>query len=116
MISRKINGLWGIDKFHGLPIPNFWIKVNVTIAHVVDVPLMHTHEADDQSLMKIGRNFYLVGLEVCKNNRKLTILVKMIRLDLWFFLWNLEFDNVITSILLVPMNIQFCNVCIFTCT
>jgi hypothetical protein len=44
---RKISGLWGINKFHGLPIPKFWIKVNVAIAHVVDVPLMYTHEADD---------------------------------------------------------------------
>ncbi len=78
VISRKINGLWGIDKCHGLPIPNFWIKVDVAIAHVVDVPLMHIHEADDRFLMKIGRNFYLVELEVCKNNRKLTILAKMI--------------------------------------
>jgi hypothetical protein len=48
----KISGLWGIDKFHGLPIPKFWIKIDIAIAHVVDVPLMHTHEADDQFLMK----------------------------------------------------------------
>ncbi len=47
MALRKISGLWGINKFHGLPIPKFWIKVNVAIAHVVDVPLMYTHEADD---------------------------------------------------------------------
>ncbi len=52
MALGKINGLWGIDKFHGLPIPNFWIKVDVVVAHVVDVPLMHTHGDDDQFLMK----------------------------------------------------------------
>ncbi len=69
--SRKINGLWGINKFHGLPILEFWIKVDLVVVHVVDVPLMHTHEADDQFLMKIGRNFYFVELEVCKKNRKL---------------------------------------------
>ncbi len=50
MALKKINGLWGINKFHNLPIPFFLIKVNVAIAHVVDV--LHTHEADDQFLMK----------------------------------------------------------------
>ncbi len=43
----KINGLWGIDKFHGLLIQKIWIKVDVVVAHVVDVPLMHTHDDDD---------------------------------------------------------------------
>ncbi len=71
MISRKINGLWGINKFHGLPIPNFWIKINLVVAHMVDVPLMHTHEVDDQFLMKIGRNFYLMELELCKKKKKI---------------------------------------------
>ncbi len=52
MALRKINELWGINKFHGLLIPIFFIKVNVAIAHVVDVLLMHTHEANDQFLMK----------------------------------------------------------------
>jgi len=45
--SGKINGLWGIDKFHGDVIPEFSLKVDVVIVHVVDVPLMHLHELDD---------------------------------------------------------------------
>jgi hypothetical protein len=49
---RKISQLWGINKIHSLPIQNFWIKVDVAIAHVVDVLLMHAHEANDQFLMK----------------------------------------------------------------
>jgi hypothetical protein len=44
---RKINGLWGIDKFYGNVIPNFSLKIDVSIVHVVDVPLMHPHEPDD---------------------------------------------------------------------
>ncbi len=38
---------------------------------MVDVPLMHTHEVDDQFLMKIGRNFYLMELELCKKKKKI---------------------------------------------
>jgi hypothetical protein len=47
MATGKINGLWGIDKFHGDVIPNFSLKVDVAIVHVADVPLMHPHELDD---------------------------------------------------------------------
>jgi hypothetical protein len=51
VVSGKISCLWGIDKFNGSPIPNFSVKV-VAIVHVVDVPLMHPHEVDDQVLMQ----------------------------------------------------------------
>jgi hypothetical protein len=49
--QEKITCLWGIDKFHGFPIPNFWVKV-IAIVRVVDVALMHPHEVDDQVLMQ----------------------------------------------------------------
>jgi hypothetical protein len=49
----KINGRWGfMDKFHGLNIPKFWIKVDVAVEHVLDVPLMHPYEVDDQVVIK----------------------------------------------------------------
>ncbi len=52
MALRKINGLWGVDKFHGHFIPSFCVKVDVVIVHVGDVPLMHPHELDDQVLVQ----------------------------------------------------------------
>jgi hypothetical protein len=50
--SSKISNLWGIDKFHGIAIPNFWFKVDLNVVHIGDVPLMHPHEANDQVLVQ----------------------------------------------------------------
>jgi hypothetical protein len=49
--SSSISGLWRIDKFHGLIIPSFWVKVNVANVHMVEVPLMHPHELDNHVVM-----------------------------------------------------------------
>jgi hypothetical protein len=48
----KINGLWGVDKFHGRFIPIFCVKVDVGVVHVGDVPFIHPHELDDQVLVQ----------------------------------------------------------------
>jgi hypothetical protein len=48
----KINDFWGIDRFHGIVIPNFWLKVDVNVVHMGDVPFMHPHEANDQVLVQ----------------------------------------------------------------
>jgi hypothetical protein len=53
VVIRKINGLWGIDKFHGNVIPNFWLKVDVVVVHIGDIPLMHPHsKVDDHVLVQ----------------------------------------------------------------
>jgi len=41
-----------MDKFHGLNIPKFWIKVDVVVEHVLDVLLMHPYEVDDKVVIK----------------------------------------------------------------
>jgi hypothetical protein len=46
--SGTISGVWGIDKFHFKPIPQFFYKVDVTHAKVGDAPLMHPHATGDQ--------------------------------------------------------------------
>lgn len=51
MASSKISGLWSIDKFHNTNIPILWLKVDVHVVHMGDVPLMHPHEANDQVLV-----------------------------------------------------------------
>ncbi len=38
--------------FHGNVIPYFWLKVDVAIVHMGDIPLMHPHEANDQVLVQ----------------------------------------------------------------
>jgi hypothetical protein len=48
----KISGLWGVDKFHGHFIPNFYVKVDVAVVRVGDVPFMHPHELDNQILVQ----------------------------------------------------------------
>lgn len=48
MASGKISGLWGVDKFRGYVIPSFCMKVDVVVIYMVDIPLMHPHEANDQ--------------------------------------------------------------------
>jgi hypothetical protein len=52
MALRKISDLWGIDKFHNTIIPILWLKVDVHVVHMGDVPLMHPHEANDQVLVR----------------------------------------------------------------
>jgi len=47
----KISCHWGVDKFHGSPILEFMLKMDV-VAHVLDTPLMHLHEVDDQALVR----------------------------------------------------------------
>jgi hypothetical protein len=37
-----------VDKFHGSLIPNFSFKVDVAIAHMLDIPFMYPHEVDDR--------------------------------------------------------------------
>jgi hypothetical protein len=37
----------GVDKWHGYVIPNLFVKVDISIIHVVEVPLMVTNEAVD---------------------------------------------------------------------
>ena len=46
--SGTISGVWGVDKFHFKPIPQFFYKVDVTHAQVGDAPLMHPHPGGDQ--------------------------------------------------------------------
>jgi hypothetical protein len=36
-----------MDKFHGSNILEFWFKVDVGVVHVIDIPLLHLHEAND---------------------------------------------------------------------
>ncbi len=52
VVVGKISGLWGTDMFHGNVIPYFWLKVDVAIVHMGDIPLMHPHEANDQVLVQ----------------------------------------------------------------
>ncbi len=52
MVAGKISGLWGIDRFHGNVIPYFWLKVDVAVLHMGDIPLMHPHEVDNQVLVQ----------------------------------------------------------------
>jgi len=41
-------GFGGIDKFHGSVIPIFWLKVDVVVVHIGDIPFMHPRsEVDD---------------------------------------------------------------------
>ncbi len=40
----KISGLWGLDKWHGSIIPNLFVKVDISVVHGVEVPLMVTNE------------------------------------------------------------------------
>jgi hypothetical protein len=49
--SCKISGLWGLDKFHGCTILDFWFKVDVVV-HMHEVPLMHLHNANDQYVVE----------------------------------------------------------------
>ena len=50
--SGAISGVWGIDKFHFKPIPEFYYKVDVTHVQVGDAPLMHPHVEGDQFFVK----------------------------------------------------------------
>jgi hypothetical protein len=52
VVSGKISGRWGVDKFHGSPILEFMLKVDIVVAHVPNIPLMHPHEANDQALVR----------------------------------------------------------------
>ncbi len=48
----KISGLWGVDKWHDSIIPNLFVKVDISIVHVVEVPLMVTNEVANQLTMR----------------------------------------------------------------
>jgi hypothetical protein len=50
--SNRVSGWWGVDKFHGATIPDFWFKIDVAIAHMPKIPLMHRHEVDEWT--KVG--------------------------------------------------------------
>ena len=50
--SGTISGVWGIDKFHFKPIPQFFYKVDVIQVQVGDAPLMHPNLEGDQFLVK----------------------------------------------------------------
>jgi hypothetical protein len=47
VVGGKISGLWGVDKWHDFVIPNIFVKVDISIVHVVELPLMVTNEAVD---------------------------------------------------------------------
>ncbi len=51
VVGGKISGLEEVDKRHGYVIPNFFVNVNISIVHVVEVPLMVTNKAFDQFTM-----------------------------------------------------------------
>ena len=48
----KISGVWGVDKFHFKPIPQFLYKVDVSHAVIGDARLPHPHEEGDQFLVR----------------------------------------------------------------
>ncbi len=52
MALGKLSGLCGVDKFHGCVIPSFYMKVDVVVIHMANIPLMHPHEADDQVVVR----------------------------------------------------------------
>jgi hypothetical protein len=67
VVGGKISGLWRVDKWHGSIIPNLFVKVDILVVHVVEVPLMVTNEAVDQ--FTVGDAIGLICLmevEVCK--------------------------------------------------
>jgi len=49
--SSKVNGQWGLEKFHGATIPKFWFKVDVANVHMPKLPLMHPNEIDDHVIV-----------------------------------------------------------------
>jgi hypothetical protein len=49
--SSKVSDQWGLEKFHDATIPKFWFKVDVAIVHMLEIPLMHPHKADDQAIV-----------------------------------------------------------------
>ncbi len=51
VVGGKISGLWGVDKWHGYVIPNLFVKVDISVFHVVEVPLMVTNEVADQFIV-----------------------------------------------------------------
>ncbi len=48
----KLTAIGGVDKFHGSPILEFILKMDVVVIHVPNTPLMHPHEIDDQALVR----------------------------------------------------------------
>ena len=52
VVSCKISGVWGVDKFHFKPIPQIFNKVDVTHAQIDDAPLIHPHAGENQFLVK----------------------------------------------------------------
>jgi hypothetical protein len=48
----KINGLWGVDKWHGFVIPNLFVKVDIPTVHATEVPLMVTNEAANRFIAR----------------------------------------------------------------
>ncbi len=51
MAFGKVNDQWGLEKFHGATILEFWFKIDVAIAHMLEIPLMDPHKADDQDVV-----------------------------------------------------------------
>jgi hypothetical protein len=47
VVGDKISGLWEVDKWHDSVTPNLFVKVDISIVHVVEVPLMVTNEVAD---------------------------------------------------------------------
>jgi hypothetical protein len=47
VVTRKSSGLWGIDKFHDNVIQKFWLKVDVVVVHIGDIPFIHPHSKVD---------------------------------------------------------------------
>lgn len=66
--SGKVNGWWGVEKFHGTTIPYFWFKIDVATTHMHEIPLMHLHEVGEETRMgDVVGTCSLVDLEVCEN-------------------------------------------------
>jgi hypothetical protein len=51
VVGCKIIGLWGVDKWHGYVILNLFVKVDISVVHVAEVPLIVTNETTDQFTM-----------------------------------------------------------------
>jgi hypothetical protein len=48
---RIINGLWGRDKFHYMPIDESWFRVDIQEVYMFNYPFMHLNEIVDQMIL-----------------------------------------------------------------
>jgi hypothetical protein len=50
--SGKISDWWGLHKFHGAFLLEFWFTIDLQDVYVFDNPLMHSHEIDDHAFVQ----------------------------------------------------------------